>query len=81
MHFHAVKDETWYVLDGEFKVIWIDTKTATQNEKILKRGEKWRNPPLLPHQLVCLKRGSIMEVSTHDNPDDNYRVQPGDSQL
>jgi mannose-6-phosphate isomerase-like protein (cupin superfamily) len=23
MHFHAEKDETWYVLDGRFKVITI----------------------------------------------------------
>ena len=80
MHFHAVKDETWYVLEGKFKVIWIDTKTAAQSETILERGQKWRNPPLMPHQLICLERGSIMEASTHDDPNDNYRVQPGDSQ-
>ena len=56
MHFHAVKDETWYVLEGKFKVIWIDTKTAAQSETILERGQKWRNPPLMPHQLICLER-------------------------
>ena len=80
MHFHAVKDETWYVLEGKFKVRWIDTKTAVQNETILERGQKWRNPPLMPHQLICIERGSITEASTHDDPNDNYRVQPGDSQ-
>ena len=68
------------MLEGKFKVRWIDTKTATQNETTLERGQKWRNPPLMPHQLICLERGSIMEVSTHDDPNDNYRVQPGDSQ-
>ena len=80
MHFHAVKDETWYVLEGKFKVRWIDTKTAVQSETTLERGQKWRNPPLMPHQLICIERGSIMEASTHDDPNDNYRVQPGDSQ-
>ena len=25
MHFHSEKDETWFVLSGKFKVIWIDT--------------------------------------------------------
>ena len=28
MHFHAAKDETWYILSGKFKVKCIDTATA-----------------------------------------------------
>ena len=39
MHFHAEKDETWYVLSGEFIVRWIDTNNALQNEKKLKVGD------------------------------------------
>ena len=35
----------------------------------------------MPHQVQCLTdRGSITEVSTADDPEDNYRVIPGDSQ-
>ena len=33
MHFHAVKDETWLVQSGLFKVIYIDTKDASRHEK------------------------------------------------
>ena len=53
MHFHAEKDETWYVLGGEFIVRWIDTKNANIRTETLKHGDTWHNPPLLPHQLEC----------------------------
>ena len=80
MHFHAEKDETWLVQSGMFKVIWIDTKDASRHEKVLNIGDTWHNPPFMPHKLVCLTSGAIMEVSTADSVEDNYRVEPGDSQ-
>jgi len=80
MHFHAIKDETWYVMSGDFEVRWIDTKDASYNYKRLSAGQVWHNPPLMPHQLICYESGTIMEVSTPDSVEDNYRVMPGDSQ-
>ncbi len=80
MHFHREKEETWYVQSGQFVVRWIDTKTAEQHEQILVEGAVWHNPPCMPHQLVCLQEGTVVEVSTPDSVEDNYRVQPGDSQ-
>lgn len=80
MHFHANKDETWYVLSGSFVVRWIDTKTSEHHEETLAEGSTWRNMPLVPHQLVCVEQGVIIEVSTPDSVKDNYRVAPGDSQ-
>lgn len=81
MHFHAVKDETWYVLEGELHVDWIDTRTAARITERLAPGDVWRNPPLLPHRLRSLTpRAVVLEVSTRDDPDDNYRVEEGDSQ-
>lgn len=80
MHFHAVKDETWIVLNGKFSVKWIDTKNAKVNVNELNQGDVWRNEPLVPHQLICLEEGTIIEVSTPDSVEDNYRVFPGDSQ-
>ena len=77
MHFHAEKDETWYVLSGKFKVKCIDTKNASTWEKELNKGDTWHNPPLLPHQVFCLEAGTIIEVSTPDSVEDNYRVIPG----
>jgi mannose-6-phosphate isomerase-like protein (cupin superfamily) len=81
MHFHREKDETWFVNAGQFMLRWIDTKTATLHEKLLKEGDVWHNPPLQPHQLEALQPNSIIfEVSTADSVEDNYRIMPGDSQ-
>jgi mannose-6-phosphate isomerase-like protein (cupin superfamily) len=81
MHFHAIKDETWYVQQGSFMVQWIDTKTATINSSKLNVGSIWNNPPLLPHRLEALEDNSIIfESSTADYCTDSYRVIPGDSQ-
>lgn len=80
MHFHAEKDETWFILEGKFLVRYIDTGNADIFEKELNQGDTWHNPPLLPHQVVCLEAGIIIEVSTPDSVEDNYRVQKGDNQ-
>ena len=80
MHFHAVKDETWYVLDGVFLLKWIDTKTANEHTKLLAAGDVWHNEPCKPHQLICEFAGTIIEVSTPDSVEDNYRIAKGDSQ-
>ena len=80
MHFHAVKDETWYVQSGKFIVQYIDTTNAEVKDKYLEVGDTWHNPPLLPHRLICVEKGSIIEVSTPDSVEDNYRVMAGDSQ-
>jgi quercetin dioxygenase-like cupin family protein len=80
MHFHAIKDETWYVLDGVFTVISIKTTNADQTTTTLKPGDTWRNKPLEPHQLICIEEGTVIEVSTADSVEDNYRVGKGDNQ-
>jgi mannose-6-phosphate isomerase-like protein (cupin superfamily) len=80
MHFHADKEETWYVLNGSFIVKTINTENAVTNIYELKEGDVWHNDPLQPHQLICLKEGTIIEVSTPDSVEDNYRIYPGDSQ-
>lgn len=81
MHYHMIKKETWYVLDGVFKLNLIDTKNASRRSFVMKPGDTWINLPGQPHQLECLSsHGTILEVSTHDDPEDNYRIEPGDSQ-
>jgi len=80
MHFHDEKIETWYVMSGRFLVIWIDTADSTIDSKVLEKGDTWHNDRLQPHQLYCEEEGCILEVSTPDSIEDNYRVMPGDSQ-
>ena len=81
MHFHKEKDESWFVNQGSFKLRYIDTAKAQTMEVVIKAGDTWRNPPLMPHQLEAIDPGSsITEVSTPDSIEDNYRIVPGDSQ-
>lgn len=80
MHFHREKIETWYVMSGRFEIETIDTKDASLHKKILGEGMVHHNDPLVPHRIICLEAGTILEVSTPDSVEDNYRVMPGDSQ-
>lgn len=80
MHFHAEKEETWYIMSGEFLLRVIDLDEASQHEFVLSKGEVWHNKKLQPHQLVCVEEGTVLEVSTPDSIEDNYRILPGDSQ-
>lgn len=80
MHFHKEKDETWYVLSGKFEVKIINTQDASIKVLELNKGDVHRNLPLMPHQVICLEGGEIIEVSSPDSIEDNYRVLPGNSQ-
>lgn len=80
MHYHMLKDETWYVAKGRFKLLWIDTETAEQKSEILTVGDVVRNLPGHPHQLEALENSTVFEVSTQHFDSDSYRVMPGDSQ-
>jgi quercetin dioxygenase-like cupin family protein len=81
MHFHKNKDETFYVEKGSFKITLMDTDNAREHSHVINQGETWRMKPFTLHQVEALEDGSvILEVSTYDCPEDNYRVRPGDSQ-
>jgi quercetin dioxygenase-like cupin family protein len=80
MHYHMIKDETWYVQEGEFLYRWIDTETAEVVTETLVVGDSVRQLPGQPHQLEALTDGTIYEVSTQHFDSDSYRVWRGDSQ-
>ena len=80
MHYHMIKDETWYVESGVFLYRWIDTETAEVNEVTLEEGDTVRQRTGQPHQLKALTEGRIYEVSTQHFDSDSYRVWKGDSQ-
>ena len=80
MHYHLIKDETWYVNEGKFLYRWIDTETAETIEQRLKPGDVVRQRVGQPHQLIALTDGVVFEVSTQHFDEDSYRVFRGDSQ-
>ncbi len=74
MHYHLIKDETWYVDEGEFLYRWIDTENGEVNEVELKEGDSVRQYPGQPHQLLALTDGVVFEVSTQHFDEDSYRI-------
>ena len=80
MHYHLIKDETWYVNKGEFIYRWIDTESAETIEQKLKMCDVVRQRVGQPHQLIALTDGEVFEVSTQHFDEDSYRVVKGDTQ-
>lgn len=80
MHYHLLKEETWYVTKGSFNLHWIDPATAKVHVERLEVGDVIHNLPGHPHQLEALEESTIFEVSTQHFDYDSYRVFPGDSQ-
>ena len=81
MHFHMNKHETFYVQKGSFRIHFIDTDNANMLSVILREEETWVNKPGAVHQIEALEDDSIIiEVSTHHEDSDSYRVLPGDGQ-
>ena len=80
MHYHLKKDETWFMLEGEFLYRWIDTETSDIYEEELKPGDVVRQFTRSTSPTHKHTDGSIIEVSTEHFDDDSYRVSKGDSQ-
>lgn len=81
MHYHMIKDETWYVNRGKFIFRWIDTKNADIITEELNVGDCIHIPKGLPHQLEALEEAEIIEISTEHFEEDSYRVIKGASQI
>ena len=78
MHYHLLKQETWYVNKGTFIYRWIDTKEGVTHVAHLTPGDVVTQYPGQPHQLEALEEGEIFEVSTQHFDSDSYRIWKGD---
>ena len=82
MHYHMIKDETWYVQSGAFQFDWIDTENGERCYTQIQQGDVIEIKKGLPHQLTALtNEATIFEVSTEHFDDDSYRIyrnQPSD---
>ena len=54
MHYHMIKEESWYVSKGEFEYRWIDTETATPKSTRIVKGDVVDLERGQPHQLIEL---------------------------
>jgi mannose-6-phosphate isomerase-like protein (cupin superfamily) len=75
MHYHMIKDETWYVQKGAFQFDWIDTENGERCYTQIQEGDVIEIKKGLPHQLTALtEEATIFEVSTQHFDEDSYRV-------
>ena len=82
MHYHILKEETWYVSKGEFNYTWIDTTNAERHTEVIKEGDVIHIIQGQPHQLQALTEGAtVFEVSTQYFEEDSYRIGPSNIQL
>jgi len=69
IHYHKEKDETFYVLDGKIKL------ELFGETKILKKGESIHLKPYTLHRFTGIEDSKIIEISTHHEDSDSYRVK------
>lgn len=79
-HYHIVKEETWFVMDGEFELRHYNLDNAEKLVTKLVPGDVVHIRPSTPHQLVALTEGTVVEISTTHDEADSYRIGKGDSQ-
>ena len=71
IHYHIDKDETFYILKGEVLLELFGTS------KIMKKGDVYRITPYTLHRFIGIKDSVILEVSTHHDDNDSYRILVG----
>ena len=80
MHYHVDKEETFYILDGHLKLKYFDLSNAEEKIQDLYSGDVVDIPQFNPHKIEAIKESTIIEISTHHEDSDSYRIEKGDSQ-
>lgn len=68
IHYHKNKHETFYVLSG---VVFMEVQ---DREFLMRGGDVLELVPGTRHRFTGLEKSQIMEVSTHHEDSDSYRV-------
>jgi mannose-6-phosphate isomerase len=74
LQFHNVKDESWYVQEGEAKLELGDAGQAILNTEVIGPGACFRFRPGTVHRVTALEDTTIIEVST-PHLDDVVRLE------
>jgi len=73
MIFHKLKNKSFFVNSGKFKIRFVDLSNGDFKETSLDEGGTIDIPAFTPHQICCTtSNGSINEVSDSNNEEDIY---------
>lgn len=82
VHYHKIKDETFYLLRGRLEVMLADSidEYEKDNKQIIVMGAGdiihiW---PGRVHQMKGLEESDLIEISTKHFEEDSYRILRGD---
>ncbi len=73
LHYHKIKDETWYILRGKVLVEIIDGDKKI--ERIMRQGDVQQIKPGIIHRISALTNSEVIEFSTHHMEEDSYRIE------
>jgi dTDP-4-dehydrorhamnose 3,5-epimerase-like enzyme len=78
MHYHEKKEETFYVIDGRIRAIFIDLDSGQREEYTLAKGQRLRVKPRCWHIFYGIDDASVVEYSpqVYDKTD-AYRMDMG----
>jgi dTDP-4-dehydrorhamnose 3,5-epimerase-like enzyme len=77
-HYHAEKEEIFYIFRGKIKASLMDMDTLQKEEKILEKGDKMRVKPRCGHRFYGLEDTLVIEYSPQVyDKEDTYKVNLG----
>jgi len=75
LHYHMIKEETWYISKGKFEFIYLDLEKGDKHKTNLTEGDIIHILPGQAHQLKALTKDStVFEISTEHFNEDSYRI-------
>ena len=94
VHYHKLKHETFYLHKGAMTIFYHDDAKSVESfvkhkpdklqiydlmEKVnLHQGQVFTVPVGRVHQMIAIEDCELFEFSTHDDPEDSYRIIKGD---
>jgi quercetin dioxygenase-like cupin family protein len=73
LHFHKIKEESFYVLSGTIYLELIDQDV--RSERVMNVGDVVHIKPFAHHRITAITDAEVMEFSTHHMEDDSYRLE------
>lgn len=79
-HYHKIKDETFFVVSGTLKLVWID-EDEIERFKFLSKNESFRIFPGCKHKFTAINAEGceFIEASTTHRDEDSYRCYRDES--
>lgn len=82
IHYHKIKDETFYLLGGRFELLLSDSPEEYEkgniSRVIMASRETVHLWPGRVHQMTALEDSDLLEISTQHFEEDSYRLVKGD---